>query len=100
MKIQAHTMRPATPQRTFPGLEVDPTPTMAPVMVWVVETGIPIMVATKIATEPPVSAQKPPKGRSLVSRMPMVFTIAAKDNPFRNVVSGREVVAEIALRVE
>ena len=48
---------------------------MAPVVVWVVDTGIPNCVAMKMASEQPVSAQKPPKGRSLVRRMPMVFTI-------------------------
>ena len=39
--IQAHTMRPATPQRTAERRWTAPTPTMAPVMVWVVLTGMP-----------------------------------------------------------
>ena len=64
VNTQAHRIRPATPQRRRPGLETDPTPTMAPVMVWVVDTGMPSMVARKMAAAPPVSAQKPPNGRS------------------------------------
>jgi hypothetical protein len=39
VKIQAQTMRPARPQRMPRSLVVEPTPMMAPVMVWVVETG-------------------------------------------------------------
>ncbi len=75
VKIQAHRMRLATPQRTRPGLDTEPTPRMAPVMVCVVDTGIPREVAMKMASEPPVSAQNPPKGRSFVSRIPNVFTM-------------------------
>jgi hypothetical protein len=41
VKIQAQTMLPATPQRTAEALRVAPTPTMAPVMVCVVDTGMP-----------------------------------------------------------
>ena len=48
---------------------------MAPVMVWVVLTGIPRNDARKMAPAPPVSAQTPLKGRSLVIRVLMVFTI-------------------------
>jgi len=66
VKIQAHTMLPATPHRTALARWVEPTPTMAPVMVWVVETGMPKEVAKKRVKAPPVSAQKPPTGLSLV----------------------------------
>ena len=62
VKIHAHTMFPATPQRTALALWVDPTPTIAPVIVWVVETGTPKAVAVKSVIAPPVSAQKPPTG--------------------------------------
>ncbi len=41
VKIQAQTMLPATPQRTADIFCEAPTPTIAPVMVWVVETGMP-----------------------------------------------------------
>src|SRR6478672_3787034 len=41
VKIQAQTMLPATPQRTADARRVDPTPTMAPVIVCVVDTGTP-----------------------------------------------------------
>ena len=52
-----------------------PTPTMAPVMVCVVLTGTPSADATRMHDAPAVSAQNPPKGRSLVIPDPIVFTI-------------------------
>src|SRR5258705_7317740 len=48
---------------------------MAPVMVWVVETGTPSKVAMNRVAAPPVSAQNPCIGVSLVIRRPMVRTI-------------------------
>src|SRR3984885_3543850 len=48
---------------------------MAPEMVCVVETGTPIKVAMNRVAAPPVSAQKPCIGVSLVIRNPMVRTI-------------------------
>jgi hypothetical protein len=41
VKIQAQTIRWATPHFTADSRRVAPTPMMAPVIVWVVETGIP-----------------------------------------------------------
>ena len=41
VSTHAQTIRVATPQRTAESLRVAPTPMIAPVMVWVVETGIP-----------------------------------------------------------
>ena len=41
VRTQAQMMRRATPQRTAESRCTAPTPTMAPVMVCVVETGIP-----------------------------------------------------------
>ena len=75
VRIHAYTIRPATPQRTAESRFAAPTPTIAPVMVCVVLTGTPSAVARKMAVAPPVSAQNPPKGRSLVIRVPIVFTI-------------------------
>ena len=66
VKIHASTMLRATPQRTAEALRTDPTPKIAPVMVWVVDTGTPSEVARKSVMAPPVSAQKPPTGFSLV----------------------------------
>src|SRR5262249_11728909 len=66
VRIQAMTMLPATPQRTAPGLCTDPTPTMAPVMVCVVETGMPSAAVVNSVSPPPVSAQNPSTGLSLV----------------------------------
>jgi hypothetical protein len=64
--IQAHTIRLATPQRTAEKRWTAPTPTMAPVMVWVVETGIPAKAVPNKVMAPALSAQKPPKGLNLV----------------------------------
>ena len=61
--IQAQTMRVATPQRTAEKRWTDPTPTMAPVMVWVVETGMPARAVPNRVIAPAASAQKPPTGR-------------------------------------
>ena len=66
VSTQAQTMRPATPHFTAESRLVAPTPTMAPVMVWVVETGMPPSVAPTRVMAPAVSAQKPPMGCSLV----------------------------------
>jgi len=68
VNIQAHTMVPATPHRTELARRIEPTPTIAPVMVCVVETGMPKAVAKNKVMAPPVSAQKPPTGLSLVMR--------------------------------
>src|SRR3954449_10025826 len=72
---QAYTIELATFQRTAETRRAAPTPTMAPVMVWVVETGTPRKVAMNSVAAPPVSAQKPCIGVSLVIRNPMVRTI-------------------------
>src|SRR5512143_1727518 len=75
VRIQAQTIRPATPQRTAENFRTDPVPTMAPVIVWVVDTGMPRCVARNKDAAPLVSAQKPPVGASLVMRIPIVRTI-------------------------
>ena len=75
VKSQAQMILPATPQRTAESLLVAPTPTIAPVMVWVVLTGIPATVAPMIEQAAAVSALKPPMGSSLVILVPIVFTI-------------------------
>ena len=59
-------MRPATPHFTADKRRVAPTPMMAPVIVCVVETGMPVSVAPTRVMAPAVSAQKPPNGWSLV----------------------------------
>src|SRR5207249_4069093 len=74
-RSHAHTTCPATPQRTAERRWAAPTPEIAPVMVWVVLTGIPKWDATNSVIAPLVSAQKPPNGVSLVRRWPMVFTM-------------------------
>ena len=75
VKIQAHTMLLATPQRTAEKPFNEPTPMMAPVTVWVVDTGTPNTVANAKVKALAVSEQKPETGLSLVMRMPIVFTI-------------------------
>src|SRR6185295_4197415 len=78
--IHAITMLPATPQRTADEPRTVPTPTIAPVMVCVVDTGMPKYVAMNNVIEPAHSAAKPPIGRSFVMRCPIVFTIRQPPN--------------------
>src|SRR4026209_1088365 len=80
VRIQAHTMLPASPQRTADIECVDPTPTIDPVMVCVVDTGMPRLGAGDGVMEPESSAQKPSGGRILVMRWPMVFTMRQPPN--------------------
>ena len=49
----------ATPQRTADALLAVPAPMTAPVMVWVVETGIPRVDALKTTMEPDNDALNP-----------------------------------------
>ena len=49
VSTQAQTIWPATPHRTADQRRVAPTPTIAPVMVWVVVTGMPKWVAKPIS---------------------------------------------------
>ena len=80
VKTHAMTMLPASPQRTAEALRTEPTPKIAPVMVCVVETGTPRAVAMNSVAAPPVSAQNPPTGLSLVMRWPMVLTMRQPPN--------------------
>ena len=57
--IHAHMMRRVTPHFTAVMRRVVPTPTIAPVIVWVVLTGIPPQAAAITAIPPAVSALKP-----------------------------------------
>jgi hypothetical protein len=75
VSTHAQTIRPATPHRTAVSCRTLPTPTMAPVMVCVVDTGMPRPVAMNSVAAPAVSAQKPPTGCSLVIFMPIVRTM-------------------------
>ena len=59
VRIQAQTILPATPQRTAERRCIDPTPTMAPVMVCVVLTGIPSLAVKNNIAAAPVSAENP-----------------------------------------
>src|SRR5205823_4059297 len=75
VRIQAHTTRPATPHRTADRRWVEPTPTIAPVIVWVVETGIPLAAVKNSVAAAADSALIPCTGWSLVIFDPMVCTI-------------------------
>ena len=72
VRTQAQTMRAATPHRTAESRFTAPTPTIAPVMVCVVLTGIPASAVENSVIAPAASAQNPPTGLSLVIRDPMV----------------------------
>jgi len=58
VRIQAHTIRPATPHFTADNRRVAPTPTIDPVIVCVVETGVPVNVTYASVNAAAVSAQK------------------------------------------
>src|SRR3569623_597019 len=75
VNIQAQTILPAIPHRTADIFFAEPTPTIAPVMVCVVDTGMPSADAMNKVIAPPVSAQNPPTGLSLVIFWPMVLTM-------------------------
>src|SRR5262249_1897973 len=70
--IQAQTIRRATPQRTAEIRCVEPTPTIEPVIVCVVLTGMPQSAVITRVSAAAVSAQNPPTGLSLVIFEPMV----------------------------
>ncbi len=78
--IHANTMLLATLQRTAESRRAAPTPMIAPVMVWVVETGMPSQVAPNNVIAPPVSAQKPCMGDRRVIFDPMVWTMRQPPN--------------------
>src|SRR5207244_7501471 len=71
----ARRSRPASPDRPADGRWAAPTRAIAPVMVWVVLTGMPKWEARNSVIAPLVSAQKPPNGVSLVIRWPIVRTM-------------------------
>jgi len=67
-------------QCTAEARRTDPTPTIAPVIVRVVDTGTPSAVARNSVSAPPVSAQKPPTGFSFVIFWPIVSTMRQPSN--------------------
>ena len=72
---QAQTIFLATPQRTAENLLKEPIPTIPPVIVCVVLTGIPSQDDMNKEAAAPDSAQKPSKGLRRVTFCPMVFTM-------------------------
>ena len=73
--IAAHAIGAETTYIYIRGEFTEPDPTMAPVMVWVVETGIPDAVAKKSVIAPADSALKPPTGFKGTIFDPIVLTI-------------------------
>ncbi len=65
---------------------------IAPVMVWVVETGMPSQVAVNRIAAPPVSAQKPCCGDSRVIFEPMVCTIRQPPNSVPSPIAAWQVI--------
>src|SRR3954464_10887779 len=80
VSTHAQTMFPPSPQRTAETDCVEPTPTIDPVMVCVVDTGMPRAVARNSVIDPESSAQKPPTGRIFVMRCPIVLTMRQPPN--------------------
>jgi len=70
VSTHAQTIRPATFQRTDLNRRSEPTPTMAPVIVMSVETGMPKWAALKSVIAPAASAAKPPIGCRRVISIP------------------------------
>ena len=105
--IHAHTTRPATPQRTAESRRLAPTPTIAPVIVCVVDTGMPACDVKNSVAAAADSAATPPTGCSLVIFEPIVLTMrqppvsvpspiavcADEDHPQRHVGAGGQVAA-------
>ena len=77
---QAHTRPAASPQRTRAGFCTAPVPRMAPVIVCVVETGIPRPEARNSVAAPPAEAAEPLAGVSLVRRCPIVLMMRQPPN--------------------
>ena len=75
VRIQAHTTRPATPQRTADSRRLAPTPTMPPVIVCVVDTGMPACDVKNSVAAAADSAAIPPTGCRRVIFDPIVLTI-------------------------
>jgi hypothetical protein len=73
VKTQAQRIFLATPHLTAEKPFTEPTPMIEPVMVCVVLTGMPHMDASDIVIPEAVSALNPPKGVSLVTRIPRVL---------------------------
>lgn len=66
-------MFPATPHLTADNRRRDPTPIIPPVIVWVVDTGMPPKELPIIDAAAADSAQNPPTGTNRVTRIPKVF---------------------------
>src|SRR5687767_13014450 len=77
---QAITILLATFQRTADSLRAAPTPMIDPVIVCVVDTGMPSQVAPKSVIAPAVSAQHPCIGVNRVILEPIVCTIRQPPN--------------------
>src|ERR1051326_1444800 len=71
-------MPPATAHFTADNLRVPPTPTIEPVSVCVVETGVPVSVTYASVSAAALSAQNPPTGFSFVIRVPIVRTMRSR----------------------
>ena len=75
VRIHATINEEVTPHLTALKRFVAPTPMMEPVMVWVVDTGMPICPVKNKVNAPAVSAATPSNGVTFVILVPIVFTI-------------------------
>jgi hypothetical protein len=75
VRTQAVKISPATPQRTFDNLSAEPTPIMAELTTWVVETGPPRRAAPKITVAEVTWDVKPWMGRMRYIFAPKVLII-------------------------
>jgi len=75
VRTQAVKISPATPQRTFDNLSAEPTPIMAELTTWVVETGPPRRAALRITVAEVTWEVKPWMGRMRYIFAPKVLII-------------------------
>jgi hypothetical protein len=90
VKTHAITIFCATPQCTARARVAEPTPTIAPVIVCVVDTGIPNTETKRMVIAPPVSAANPPTGFSFVMRCPIVLTIRQPPNNVPSPIAAKQ----------
>ena len=89
VSIQVVMILPAIPHLTAENRLVVPTPIIAPAIVWVVLTGIPMAVAENNVMAPAVSALNPPIGFKWVNFMPIVLTIFIPPNKVPNAITDK-----------
>jgi len=95
VRAHAQMMRVANPRRTAEGRFIEPTPTIAPVIVCVVETGMSAAAELSNVIAAAASAENPPMGFNAVILMPMVFTIRYPPESVPSPIAGSRIIGFI-----